>query len=299
MLGNDMKDQPQRPPKKSEMVEVRVSHETKRDFLAACRTAGRSASDVIREGMQVFIDRQTPPKTAPETNVTPLKKRRFRKRYLIVGVAATGLAGLAALPSAATPDFANMFAQLDTDKDGALTPEEFAASRPNTQIVRVRKLTRDAGSQDAGADRGSERAILVIPPDLERQALAGLQDVRIQAIGASAAPAGVEVRARDFASFDADKDGRISFVEYRGEFVTMLGNGFNRLDRDKDGALSAEEYSAIGQPLLLLPINADPTFGAPGKYGPIATPQSIDANFGKLDANKDGKLSLQEYLPAN
>jgi hypothetical protein len=71
----------QRPPKKTEMIEVRVSMETKRDFLEACRTAGRSASDVIREGMQAFVDRQSQPAETPgNPAVVSLKERVLKKR---------------------------------------------------------------------------------------------------------------------------------------------------------------------------------------------------------------------------
>src|SRR5688572_13253864 len=116
-----MNDETSRPPKKTEMIEVRVSLETKRDFLAACKTAGRSASDVIRDGMQIFIDQRVQPEAATnEPSVVLFKERSLKKRYLAVAVAATGVAGFAALPSAAAPDIASMFNQLDVNGDGVL-----------------------------------------------------------------------------------------------------------------------------------------------------------------------------------
>ena len=45
------------PHKKTASIEVRVSEEEKDSFLTACRKAGRSASDIIREGMAQFARR--------------------------------------------------------------------------------------------------------------------------------------------------------------------------------------------------------------------------------------------------
>jgi Ca2+-binding EF-hand superfamily protein len=284
----------QRPPKKTEMIEVRVSMETKRDFLDACRTAGRSASDVIREGMQAFIDRQAQP--APDDpSVVPFKERMLKKRYLAVAIAATGMAGFAALPSAAAPDLAGMFARLDVNGDGVLSNEEFLASRADPKTMEVRKLERASGEATAAADKPM---LVFIPADVGGKAFDGMRDVRFQAVGAGQPAANIDdLRKRSFSAFDADSDGRISLKEYETRQTLLLTNGFSRLDEDGDGAVTAVEYAAIGQPVLLTPVGADPTFGVTGKYGPVATPDSIDANFARLDVNKDGKLSLQEYLP--
>ena len=45
---------PQQASKKTEALEVRVSHEQKTDFMAACAAHGRSASDVIRDAMRGY-----------------------------------------------------------------------------------------------------------------------------------------------------------------------------------------------------------------------------------------------------
>jgi Ca2+-binding EF-hand superfamily protein len=285
----------QRPPKKTEMIEVRVSMETKRDFLDACRTDGRSASDVIREGMQAFIDRQAPEATPSDPAIVPLRERVLKKRYLAVAVVATGVAGLAALPSAAAPDLAGMFARMDANADGVLSNEEFMASRSDAKTMEVRKLS----GVDGGATTVSDKPmVLLIPPDGDGKALDGMRDVRFQAVGGGPLAANLEeAKRRSFAGFDADGDGRISLKEYQARQMMLLTNGFNRLDKDGDGAVTAAEYTAIGQPVLLTPVGAEPVLGVAGKYGPIARPDSIDANFARLDANKDGKLSLQEYLP--
>jgi Ca2+-binding EF-hand superfamily protein len=293
-----MNDETSRSPKKTEMIEVRVSLETKRDFLAACKTAGRSASDVIRDGMQTFIDQRVQPEAATnEPSVVPFKERLLKKRYLAVAVAATGVAGFAALPSAAAPDIASMFNQLDVNGDGVLNSEEFAASRPGARTMEVRKVARASGEATASANNAL--VILILPPDVGGQAAAGLRDVRFQAVGSGALAANIEeAKKRSFSGFDADSDGRISLKEYQARQTTLLTNGFQRLDKDGDGGVTTVEYAVIGQPVLLTPVGSEPSFGVVGKYGPVATPDSIDTNFAKLDANKDGKLSLQEYLPS-
>ena len=57
----------ERPPKKSETLEVRVPHAAKQAFMARCRAEGRSASDVIREFIDGFLAR---PSIQPERRKT-------------------------------------------------------------------------------------------------------------------------------------------------------------------------------------------------------------------------------------
>jgi hypothetical protein len=125
-----------RPPsKKTEMIEVRVSHETKHDFLAACRREGRTASEVIREALANYIaepaarcPEQAPPPKKPLLALIPKPLRR--KRYLAIGAAAASLTVLAALPSAAQSHAdagCTRFQNLDANHDGQLTYGEFDA----------------------------------------------------------------------------------------------------------------------------------------------------------------------------
>ena len=59
------------------------------------------------------------------------------------------------------------------------------------------------------------------------------------------------------------------------------------------------EYAQIANPPMPKIAN-DPEIPAvpiPPGDGPKMTPERLQASFAKLDANKDNRLSLQEYLP--
>jgi hypothetical protein len=107
-----------KPPKKTETIEVRLSHEAKEAFMERCRLEQRTASDAVRR----FIDKQIAPATS--TRHRPAHWR----------IVAAGLAGLALGAGAAAPSFARAtqgtqaaFEQLDRNHDGVLSYEEFHA----------------------------------------------------------------------------------------------------------------------------------------------------------------------------
>ena len=106
-----------KPPKKSEVLEVRLPHATKTAFMAQCREGRRTASEAVR----VFIDQEL------EGRAT-----RPRRRGLVWRVLAAALAGLAvgavAAPSLARPATIShaSFERLDANHDGVLSFEEFS-----------------------------------------------------------------------------------------------------------------------------------------------------------------------------
>lgn len=106
-----------REPKKSETLEVRLSHPVKTAFMARCGERGQSASDAIRSFIAADLasGRQT--------------SRPWR------GWAAAALIGLG-LGAVAAPSLAegrntsqSAFSRLDRDHDGVLSYAEFAAPR--------------------------------------------------------------------------------------------------------------------------------------------------------------------------
>jgi hypothetical protein len=104
-----------KPPKKSEVLEVRLPHATKTAFMARCRATRRTASEAVR----IFIDQELEGPSKP------------RRRGLVWRVLAAALAGLAvgavAAPSLARPiSTAHAFDRLDANHDGVLSLEEFS-----------------------------------------------------------------------------------------------------------------------------------------------------------------------------
>jgi len=104
-------------PKKSETIEIRLSHEAKAAFMARCRSEARTASDVLRQ----FIEGQEGAGTS-----TP---RAAHWRLVLAGLAGVMLGAGAAVPSLArdTGTSRAAFSQLDRNHDGLLDYEEFRA----------------------------------------------------------------------------------------------------------------------------------------------------------------------------
>ena len=119
MIGKPGSQQPR--VKKSETLEVRIPHETKQAFLNACREDGTTASEVVRDQVQSYLDaREQPPQQKKGTLVMQFSPnvRRYGPRVAAGSLAAFGLTALAVLPSAATPDFKAQFTRLDANGDG-------------------------------------------------------------------------------------------------------------------------------------------------------------------------------------
>ena len=104
-----------KPPKKSDMLEIRLPHETKVAFMARCRETRRTASEAVR----VFIDQELDGRVG--------KPSRSNRIWRVVAAALAGLAvGAVAAPSLARPIEAHAaFDRLDANHDGVLSLEEF------------------------------------------------------------------------------------------------------------------------------------------------------------------------------
>lgn len=106
-----------KPPKKSEVLEVRLPYETKTAFMARCRETDRTASEAVR----IFIDQELEGRK-------PSRPRGLAWRALAAALA--GLAvGAVAAPSLARPTTAShaVFDRLDANHDGVLSFDEFSA----------------------------------------------------------------------------------------------------------------------------------------------------------------------------
>jgi hypothetical protein len=96
--------------KKSETIEIRLSHAAKAAFMARCRAEGRSASDAVRG----FIEAQVAP-----------SRGRGAPNYWLIGALTVAALAAAAAPSIAGPRAVDRFEALDADGDGAVSPAEF------------------------------------------------------------------------------------------------------------------------------------------------------------------------------
>ncbi len=303
-----------RPQKKTETLEVRLPHETKRAFLDACRENGTTASEVVRESIDTYLAGQCGP--APQDFkgrlIAMIPKPVRKRRYLAGALGVAGLAVFTAMPSAAGPDFRAVFDRLDANQDGILTPDEFTSRSSSSPgkgdmivIRRVERTDAEPGAAAPPSPAPSEKAVTYWLGDDAKAAGEGKhivmerREIRVTTDDETGDVTTINILGSEFERFDADKDGKVSFAEYQARQQQMLEAGFHELDANRDGSLSEAEYGRIGQPVIVSVQSPETrkviTETIEGL--PLAKPAELKARFAKLDANGDGKLSLQEYLP--
>ncbi len=338
-MTRDGNPEPKRPRlKKSETLEVRIPYETKQAFLAACREDGTTASEIVREQVQSYLDaRVRPSNEERRTIVMQLHPtvRRYGPRVAAGGIAAMGLTALAVLPSAADPDFKAQFSRLDANGDGQVSEDEFLTSRQPANGDKAEKNVVIETHATVVSSDGSKPDVTVsttaevkqeaytfwlpeelsgpkeAPGDQQREyKFVSRKEVRSGEDGAPPVDAKVhtysfsvdDLRKEEFASIDANKDGKVSLDEYGTRQTAMLTRGFEILDANGDKTLSRDEYGKIVAPRMVKmnwqggpDMPEPPTIEIPGMTP--ASPEAIKAAFVRLDTDKDDKLSFQEYLP--
>ena len=56
----------QRPPKKSETLEIRIPYPTKTAFMEKAKAEGRAASEIVREQIDAYLGQETAPEPERE-----------------------------------------------------------------------------------------------------------------------------------------------------------------------------------------------------------------------------------------
>ncbi len=186
-------------------------------------------------------------------------------------------------PAPPTPEqrraqFDARFAQLDADKDGTLRGDELR------ETGWLERFDRDG---DDGVTRDELHDVLARGPGYDR--LFVLRDVRPRV-------------ALVFASFDADKDGRVAAEEYGGG-----KRAFRGADRNRDGFLDGPEVRRLAESELE---DIRRRARNPGRYEMLAL-FDLDYDrrvvlaeydgptraFQRLDENDDGVVDYYEVFP--
>jgi Ca2+-binding EF-hand superfamily protein len=200
----------QRREKKSEMLEIRISHAEKQAFIARCRAEGRSASAVVRElvaGYSAGPARRSFPFMHRITAMTRTLAARPKRLLAAALAASTALAFGLSAPSGAEADPRAAFDLIDRDRDQAI---DFAEMLDH---ILEEGLVVNPNARPGAPER------LVSPDELE---------------GA--------IRS-EFARYDRDRNGSVTYAEFASYYVWRVDSVFAALDRDADGALDRAELS--------------------------------------------------------
>lgn len=151
------------------------------------------------------------------------------------------------------------FAALDANKDGQVSRAEFDASGARV-LADIQALVNSAG---VDAAPGPARRAADAPGDGTRLGMPSSHS-----------------RAGLLELYDADGDGRIS----QAEFERAREAQFRRTDANGNGVLDQDEYVAEFEDRMDRHIAAA-----------VADDKQTHVRFGVLDANKDGRMTFEEY----
>lgn len=220
------------PPKKTDKLELRLATETKRAFLARCRSEGLSASEVLRTLIDDFLARPLSQK-----DFKMIVRSPFTYAGITAAVAIGGVMVLAAPPSVAEPDFAAIFKSMDRDGDGRLNATEFRGTTGAPRPSNPPKANEGAVSLSwslSEIDTNNDRAVSLA-----------------EFIASNRASI-----TRRFLALDADSDGKLTLAELQrpdaplgdaknGFTISGSTEGFFRkFDANHDGSISENEFAS-------------------------------------------------------
>tara|TARA_R110002072_G_scaffold64835_7_gene160954 strand:+ start:401 stop:1402 length:1002 start_codon:yes stop_codon:yes gene_type:complete len=256
---------PKRPPKKTDMLEVRVSPEEKAAFLDACRELGRSASSVIRDAMRAYA------------SFGPMARLPGSPIMIISAFAGAALGAFALIQITNTADAADdgrlygmeKFELRDSDNDRILRRAEFITSGSTIQSV----LSGSGWTMRSRASLYSDLVGGVLLPW-------GLEPSRFtdhpEAIPAACWLEIQHIHQRQetalFEGLDANADGQVSAREFSDFTLAQYLAGYRRADHNGDGQLDLTDLDP--QPAS--------TAAAPPLGPPHSFPTYFDEGFSEV-----------------
>jgi hypothetical protein len=248
--------------KKTEILQVRVPHGLKREFMERCRLENRVASDVVRDFLESFLAR-------PAEILRSEKAVMIRKRFIYPTLAAAGLVGavVVTLPTAGQArSLQQAFAAADANHDGVLSDREWeAASVGNPEAP----LTVIEGPKVGVLVGASSPAVLDTPTARSDDAKFGAHLVAVS---------------------DHNGDGKVSFEEYRIFRVVQAASLFARADVNADGQMTKEEFVSATLPAPMLR-------GKPNGHPVWTVKRDLEAYFDGMEKKNDGFVTREEYVP--
>lgn len=270
--------------KKSEALEIRVSHEEKQAFMNAVSTRGTTASTVLREAMDLFV-----------------RNGRIRRRNIMITTTliATSAAVLIlqTMPEGETQPFVGVseFNEMDADFDRIVTLEEFEAFRGTAR----RRLSGQDGPYKFGEAIGVLFAPYgdAVPESFVREARTDPDSVQ-PACWQALETRWTQFGEQYFAEIDADSDGQLTPREFSDRQVTRRRRTFDWLDVDGNGTLNIDELVADdgeGSGTRDWPEHITTCFGNPPilTVSPVSEADPMLMQFYDLD--RDGHVSWEEY----
>lgn len=293
-----------RPSKKTEAIEIRLSPEEKSAFLDACQRAGRTASAVLRDAMRGY------------TQFGPMA-RLPGSPIMIASAFAGASAGAFLLVSIIAPQSAAVdpgavhpaFAAHDVNSDNVLTRDEYDYGRSDSLALmrggepenhRLNPaFARVVGAAFVGHDINMP-AIMMTPERVSNECWV-----------AAAAWLDQQQQAR-FAHWDENGDGVVPFAEFSRVMIGDLRTRFEAADIDSDGQLTRndamERSPASSDDAQVEQSHIAVCRADVGGRDATRMRSTADGSMGfeeawartqRLDLNQDGGVDFSEYVHGN